>query len=365
MYLYMLLRFFARGQEKQAVTTLTKKQIATFRDLRPRTDYGFQVRAKVCVPTPLKSCGYKSSYVEEEPTSKVHVVTVMTIVGVLFVVLAALTVYWFLIRKRRGAEDCNKKPPSDCDTLEYRNGEVPCPAETPPIITTHMTNMTTPLFTHVGTPRTYVDPHTYEDPNQAVKDFAREIDASCITIEAIIGGVEQMRIQLPAPMDCPEAIHQLMLDCWQKDRTNRPAFGSIVMTLDKLLQCPETLRKTTMNRRPPPLNPYYTAPLMLAEDGAWVLYPKTKLYPNPYGIEAPDLTKFASVEEWLCSIKMGRYWPNFRATGVVSLEQVAKLNQGDLDAIGVALLGHQKKILNSVQTMRAQMSMNVSDGFLV
>jgi hypothetical protein len=49
-------------------------------------------------------------------------------------------------------------------------------------------------------------------------------------------------------MDCPEAIHQLMLDCWQKDRTNRPHFGSIVHTLDKLLQCPETLRKTTMNR---------------------------------------------------------------------------------------------------------------------
>lgn len=35
--------------------------------------------------------------------------------------------------------------------------------------------------------RSYVDPHTYEDPNQAVREFAREIDASCITIEAIIG----------------------------------------------------------------------------------------------------------------------------------------------------------------------------------
>ena len=36
----------------------------------------------------------------------------------------------------------------------------------------------------------YVDPHTYEDPHIAVRQFAKEIDSRYITIEAIIGGGE-------------------------------------------------------------------------------------------------------------------------------------------------------------------------------
>lgn len=52
--------------------------------------------------------------------------------------------------------------------------------------------MTLPLFHsgHTGRGKTYVDPHTYEDPRQAIKEFTKEIDVSCITIEAVIGGGE-------------------------------------------------------------------------------------------------------------------------------------------------------------------------------
>lgn len=48
--------------------------------------------------------------------------------------------------------------------------------------------------------------------------------------------------RLPAPMDCPSAVYQLMLQCWQHDRSKRPRFADIVNILDKLLQSPESLK---------------------------------------------------------------------------------------------------------------------------
>ena len=36
--------------------------------------------------------------------------------------------------------------------------------------------------------RSYVDPHTYEDPNDAVREFTKEIEDSTVTIESVIGG---------------------------------------------------------------------------------------------------------------------------------------------------------------------------------
>lgn len=35
--------------------------------------------------------------------------------------------------------------------------------------------------------KVYIDPFTYEDPNEAVREFAKEIDVSCVKIEEVIG----------------------------------------------------------------------------------------------------------------------------------------------------------------------------------
>ena len=52
--------------------------------------------------------------------------------------------------------------------------------------------VTVPLFQPPGSFRTYIDPHTYEDPQQAVREFTKEIDASYIVIESVIGGGETL-----------------------------------------------------------------------------------------------------------------------------------------------------------------------------
>ncbi|XP_054266066.1 ephrin type-B receptor 1-B-like isoform X1 [Macrosteles quadrilineatus] len=545
-------RCFSRHEEINATSKMTTENRISFTGLRQRTEYGFQVRAKTThgwgdfSPTVFKTTGQVlgTAYIGDEDNMQVRIIAGATVAVVVLLVIIIIMAVLFL--RSRTNDECNKKQPSDCDTLEYRNGEVHCSLDSPPIVPTHTSSMTTPLFTQVGATnsRTYIDPHTYEDPNQAVREFAREIDASYITIEAIIGGGEfgdvcrgklklppdgrteidvaiktlkpgsadkarndflteasimgqfehpnviflqgvvtksnpvmiiteymengsldtflrandgkfqvlqlvgmlrgiasgmqylsemnyvhrdlaarnvlvnaqlvckiadfglsreiesttegayttrggkipvrwtapeaiafrkftsasdvwsfgivcwevmsygerpywnwsnqdviksiEKGYRLPAPMDCPEAIYQLMLDSWQKERTHRPSFASIVKTLDKLIRCPDTLRKIAQNRTANPLAP-----------------------------DAPDMTQFTSVSDWLTSIKMARYLENFERAGITSMEAVVQLTVQELTALGITLVGHQKKIMNSVQAMRAQISANLSEGFLV
>ncbi|XP_018599302.1 ephrin type-A receptor 7 isoform X3 [Scleropages formosus] len=135
--------------------------------------------------------------------------------------------------------------------------------------------------------------------------------------------------RLPAPMDCPPGLHQLMLDCWQKDRSDRPKFDQIVGILDKMIRNPSTL-KTPVGTCTRPISP------LLDQN-------------------TPDFTTFRSVGDWLEAIKMERYKDNFTAAGYSSLESVARMTIEDVMSLGITLVGHQKKIMSSIQTMRAQM----------
>lgn len=70
-----------------------------------------------------------------------------------------------------------------------------------------------------------------------------------LTVPKVINAIEQ-DFRLPAPMDCPVVLHQLMLDCWQKDRNARPKFPDIVSMLDKMIRNPASLKAGTNNVGP-------------------------------------------------------------------------------------------------------------------
>ncbi|KAH9529410.1 Ephrin type-A receptor 5 [Dermatophagoides farinae] len=557
------LRYHSNDIERNSSSILISKDQfeTTITGLKPQTEYTFQIRSRTKTgwsefsKPMMKMTGQRlanPAYISGDNES---VQTRIIIVGViLLIVIVTFIISLVLFYLKKNNEDCNKKQPSDCDTLEYRScgmegKKLVSTFDHAPIVPTPRFNSTfsvaTPLFTNCATSRSYVDPHTYEDPNQAVKEFTKEIDASHITIEAIIGGgefgdvcrgklkipgksevtvaiktlkpttAEKPRLdflteasimgqfdhsnviylqgvvtktnpimiiteymehgsldaflranegkftilqligmlrgiasgmeylstmnyvhrdlaarnvlvnsslvckiadfglsreiesategayttrggkipvrwtapeaiafrkftsasdvwsfgivcwevmsygerpywnwsnqdviksiekgyRLPPPIDCPDAVYQLMLESWQKDRSNRPTFTQIVKTLDKLAKCPENLMKLAQQM--------------------------TRVDPFIEQTSIPDVIQFKSFYEWLASIKMSRYQINFEHAGINNLPAVARLSPQDLLTIGIDIPSHQKKIMNSIFSLRAQNSIGSPEGFLV
>ncbi|XP_038827415.1 ephrin type-A receptor 7-like [Salvelinus namaycush] len=131
--------------------------------------------------------------------------------------------------------------------------------------------------------------------------------------------------RLPAPMNCPPHLHQLMLDCWQKERTERPTFSQIHSALSKSIRSPDGIG---------------TLPL-----GSSISLAERTL---------PSFPSFNSVGEWLDAVDMGRYKDNFTAAGYCYLESVARMTVQDVLSLGITSLEHQKQILSAIQTLRAQ-----------
>uniref|UniRef100_A0A8C1Z6C9 receptor protein-tyrosine kinase n=1 Tax=Cyprinus carpio TaxID=7962 RepID=A0A8C1Z6C9_CYPCA len=136
--------------------------------------------------------------------------------------------------------------------------------------------------------------------------------------------------RLPAPMDCPSAVYQLMLQCWLQDRSKRPRFGDIVSIIDKLLKSPDSL-KTIADFDP----------------RVSIRLPSTS---------GSDGSPFRSVAEWLESIKMSQYSENFSIAGIVGMEQVLQMKSEDIRNIGVRLPGHLKRIAYSILGLKDQTS---------
>uniref|UniRef100_A0A1A8K6E6 receptor protein-tyrosine kinase n=1 Tax=Nothobranchius kuhntae TaxID=321403 RepID=A0A1A8K6E6_NOTKU len=368
--------YYEKNQRDQNYTVLkTRSNMMTVDGLKPGTTYVFRVRART-------DGGY-GSYGGEIELETSHedilaigdpnqsTILVVSIAG--GIVLLIFLVTCFVVSGRHCGYIKAKQDPDE-EKMQFQHGRVKLPGS-----------------------RTYIHPHTYEDPNQAVRDFAKEIDASNIRIERVIGAGEFGEVcsvleddaeaayttrggkipirwtapeaiayrkftsasdvwsygivmwevmsygerpywemsnqdvikaidegyRLPAPMDCPVVLHQLMLDCWEKGRSDRPKFGQIVTILDKLIRNPASLRE---------------------------------LANSSVGREDPPTPEFSvsTVDDWLETIKMGQYKENFSSAGYVSLDSILYISVSELTKMGVTLAGHQKKILSSVQSLQTQ-----------
>uniref|UniRef100_A0AAY4EY77 receptor protein-tyrosine kinase n=1 Tax=Denticeps clupeoides TaxID=299321 RepID=A0AAY4EY77_9TELE len=136
--------------------------------------------------------------------------------------------------------------------------------------------------------------------------------------------------RLPPPMDCPVSLHQLMLDCWQKERGERPKFSQIVNMLDKLIRNPNSLKRTGGEANRP---------------NTTLLEPSSPEFSSTLG----------SVADWLQAINMERYRDNFTAAGYTTPEAVVHMTQEDMARIGISSVAHQDKILTSAQGILSQM----------
>uniref|UniRef100_A0A7M4FQS5 receptor protein-tyrosine kinase n=1 Tax=Crocodylus porosus TaxID=8502 RepID=A0A7M4FQS5_CROPO len=145
----------------------------------------------------------------------------------------------------------------------------------------------------------------------------------------VINAIDQ-DYRLPPPPDCPTVLHLLMLDCWQKERIQRPKFEQIVSALDKMIRKPSALKAT----------------------GTGSSRPSQPLLSN----SPPDFPSLTSAHEWLDAIKMGRYKENFDQAGLTTFDIISRMTLEDIQRVGITLVGHQKKILNSIQLMRVHLN---------
>ncbi|KAK5889714.1 hypothetical protein CesoFtcFv8_015691 [Champsocephalus esox] len=83
------------------------------------------------------------------------------------------------------------------------------------------------------TMKVYIDPFTYEDPNEAVREFAKEIEASFVKIEEVIGAGEfgevcRGRLRLPGRKENYVAIKTLKGGFTEKQRRDFLSEASIM-----------------------------------------------------------------------------------------------------------------------------------------
>ncbi|XP_041905764.1 ephrin type-A receptor 5 isoform X6 [Corvus kubaryi] len=229
------IKYFEKDQETSYTIIKSKETTITADGLKPGSAYVFQIRAR----TAAGYGGFSRRFeFETSPVlaassdqSQIPIIVVSVTVGV---ILLAVVIGFLLsgsccdhgcgwasslravaypsLTWRCGYSKAKQDPEEE--KMHFHNGHIKLPGV-----------------------RTYVDPHTYEDPNQAVHEFAKEIEASCITIERVIGAGEfgevcSGRLKLQGKREFPVAIKTLKVGYTEKQRRDFLGEASIMGQFD-------------------------------------------------------------------------------------------------------------------------------------
>ncbi|XP_070787249.1 ephrin type-A receptor 6-like, partial [Enoplosus armatus] len=187
-------KYYEKEQEQLSYSsTRTKSPSVVVTGLSPSTVYVFHVRARTAAGYTAYSPNFEFATAAEDPDiadqGQVLVVVTASVGG--FSLLVILTLFLLITGRCQGYIKARMKSEEKRRT-RFRSGHaIP--------------------FSGI---KTYVDPDTYEDPTQAVEEFAKEIDPSYICIERVIGAGEfgevcSGRLRIPGRMDIAVAIKTL------------------------------------------------------------------------------------------------------------------------------------------------------------
>ncbi|KAF6129905.1 EPH receptor A5 [Phyllostomus discolor] len=208
------IKYFEKDQETSYTIIKSKETTITAEGLKPASVYIFQIRARTAAGYGVFSRRFEFetipvSVAASSDQSQIPIIAVSVTVGVILLAV----VIGFLLSGRRCGYSKAKQDPEE-EKMHFHNGHIKLPGV-----------------------RTYIDPHTYEDPNQAVHEFAKEIEASCITIERVIGAGEfgevcSGRLKLPGKRELPVAIKTLKVGYTEKQRRDFLGEASIMGQFD-------------------------------------------------------------------------------------------------------------------------------------
>ncbi|MEE6514371.1 hypothetical protein FKM82_022408 [Ascaphus truei] len=203
------IKYYEKDQNERSYRIVkTALRNADIKGLNPLTAYVFHVRARTAAgygefsgPFEFTTNTVPSPMIGEGASPTVLLVSVAGSIVLVVILIAA-----FVISRRRSKYS---KAKQEADEEKHLNQGV----------------------------KTYVDPFTYEDPNQAVREFAKEIDASCIKIEKVIGVGEfgevcSGRLKVPGKREIYVAIKTLKAGYTDKQRRDFLSEASIMGQFD-------------------------------------------------------------------------------------------------------------------------------------